>query len=679
MPTNVLLNLEARITKLQKDLTKAEAEMKNLGKQSDKTQKQMQGNFDKSTEKANEFSNALKSALTIGAAVQIGRHILNVRKEFERYETVLRASLGSQEAANKSFKELRGLASTLPFSVAEITDSFIKLINQGFKPTMDEMRKLADVAAVMGKSFDQLTEAIIDAQVGEFERLKEFGIRASKAGDQVTFTFRGIQTQVGFTADAIRGYILSLGDLEGVQGATAELAGTLGGQLSMLTDATDALSGAIGGLAETEVKESIDTLTDLSNIIATLIRIVDGFEDERFEKIRKRITSILSAFVAPQLSAAWRGAKLFRDGLDEVADGLIELEKTIEEGAGEKIEGLVGDYFDVDKSQFDSIDSLIARTNKLAEEARHLADIREEGDFEYQQQLEAEKIEAEEAETAWKNAQHIVTQTFKEIRAERERDAVDAKEHQQTIDDIARRGEREREEQRQKDIEDADSIRQKKLAYVEEFTNTSLTLTDLISARNEAAMNKEIELAGDNEEKKEAIRRKYAIKEQGMAVARALMAGAEGIVKTGANLGYPAAIPFQILQGIQTLMQIGIIKAQKFERGGFEVLKGRRHYQGGIQVPGGEAEGGEGHAYFSRRTMDKYGDLLPGLVAQINAGKLIATDRIRKGMDKLTVSLDDSNQLEEIRKLLAQKDKQVTFVNGYRIEKFNNVVRRIKV
>ena len=65
---------------------------------------------------------------------------------------------------------------------------------------------------------DQLVEGLLDAQTGEFERLKEFGIRASKEGDKVKFSFRGITTEVQFTDKAIKDYIISLGNLEGVQG-----------------------------------------------------------------------------------------------------------------------------------------------------------------------------------------------------------------------------------------------------------------------------------------------------------------------------------------------------------------------------------------------------------------------------------------------------------------------------
>jgi hypothetical protein len=33
---------------------------------------------------------------------------------------------------------------------------------------MEQMRQMGDLASSVGKSFDQLTEAILDAQTGEF-------------------------------------------------------------------------------------------------------------------------------------------------------------------------------------------------------------------------------------------------------------------------------------------------------------------------------------------------------------------------------------------------------------------------------------------------------------------------------------------------------------------------------
>ena len=174
------------------------------------------------------------------------KEVIAVTAEFQKLGAILKNTLGSNSAAQGALTRIQEFAAQTPFSVQELTQSFVKLANQGFTPTNAQLRKLGDLASSTGKSFDQLTEAIIDAQTGEFERLKEFGIRASKAGDQVTFTFKGVQTQTKFTNEAIREYLLSLGDLEGVSGSMAAVSGTLGGQISNLGDAWDSLLNSIG-------------------------------------------------------------------------------------------------------------------------------------------------------------------------------------------------------------------------------------------------------------------------------------------------------------------------------------------------------------------------------------------------------------------------------------------------
>ena len=54
--------------------------------------------------------------------------------------------------------------------------------------TLEVAAAYGDTASAMGKSLDDMVEAVADAATGEFERLKEFGIRASKNGDRVSFT-----------------------------------------------------------------------------------------------------------------------------------------------------------------------------------------------------------------------------------------------------------------------------------------------------------------------------------------------------------------------------------------------------------------------------------------------------------------------------------------------------------
>jgi hypothetical protein len=189
---------------------------------------------------------AFAGAFSVGAFISFGKEVLAVTAEFEKFGAVLGNTLGSNALAKLKLKEIEDFAAKTPFSVQELTASFVKLANQGFKPTGDEMRKLGDLASSTGKSFDQLAEAILDAQTGEFERLKEFGVRAQDAGDKVIFTFKGVQTTVDKSSEAIRNYVTSLGNAEGVSGSMAVISETLTGKISNLLDSWDQMLVSIG-------------------------------------------------------------------------------------------------------------------------------------------------------------------------------------------------------------------------------------------------------------------------------------------------------------------------------------------------------------------------------------------------------------------------------------------------
>ena len=173
--------------------------------------------------------------------------IKETRKEFERYEAMLRTATGSQAAANMEMGKMQEVAKETPFQLSEVTESYIKMVNQGFKPTKEEMISLGDMASAQGKSFEQMVEAFNDATVGfEFERLKELGVLARTNGDQVTFTFKGIATTVDKSSESVRNYLLGLGKMDGIMGSMADQMKTLAGQESNLADAYDDLLNTLG-------------------------------------------------------------------------------------------------------------------------------------------------------------------------------------------------------------------------------------------------------------------------------------------------------------------------------------------------------------------------------------------------------------------------------------------------
>ena len=161
--------------------------------------------------------------------------LIEVRGQFQGFENLLKNALGDAEGAN-IFQQIKDDAAVTPFEVEQLTESFIKLQSSGFNPTIDKINQLGDVAAAKMKGIDQLTEAVIDAQQGEFERLKEFGIRASKSGDQVTFTYNNVSKTMKFSAGAVEDYILALSKQQGIQGSMAAMADTYIGKQSNIND-----------------------------------------------------------------------------------------------------------------------------------------------------------------------------------------------------------------------------------------------------------------------------------------------------------------------------------------------------------------------------------------------------------------------------------------------------------
>ena len=228
-------------------------------------------------------------------AVQLVRYLKDVgmksyetRKEYARFEATLRNATGSSEEAAKAMKMLQQLAKDTPASVSEWTESYIKLVNRGIKPTTDELTAMGDIAMSQGKDIDQFIEALLDAMTGENERLKEFGITASKNGKTTAYTFRGVTTEVQNTDMAIKNYILSLGKLQGVQGSMATQMNELAGLESNIGDQMESIYNKIGKKLEPAIKSFMGTL---GRFMGTISKSLDS-SGEKFDDQLNKVVSL---------------------------------------------------------------------------------------------------------------------------------------------------------------------------------------------------------------------------------------------------------------------------------------------------------------------------------------------------------------------------------------------------
>jgi hypothetical protein len=259
---------------------KLNSEATKAGKAVDSAGKQGKSSVEGLNSSLKTIGGAIAGYFSVQALISFSKQIIEVTSQFQKFQAVLTNTLGSEIAAKAALQQISDLAAKTNFSVQELTESYIKFANRGIKLTTAELTKLTDLANSTGKSFDQLTETVLDAFTGENERLKEFGITAKKNGDSTKFTFKGITTEVKNTQAAISAYLFSLGELNGVQGSTAKIAATLNGQISNLGDAFDQLLVTIGNGVNGPFSGLISFLTSYVQWVQNALKTTQQFNDE---------------------------------------------------------------------------------------------------------------------------------------------------------------------------------------------------------------------------------------------------------------------------------------------------------------------------------------------------------------------------------------------------------------
>lgn len=270
-------------------LNKTTGNTKKRTEESEKALKRWKETADKAGKVASGLAKILKGA---GAALLvIGTGVIKTGSDFETLSARLKTVTGSAEKADAALSFVKDFAKDTPFQVAEITDAFIKLRNLGIEPTERRLTAFGNIAAGNSKSLDQFTEAVLDASAGEFERLKEFGIRAKQNGDKVALTFRGVTKSIGNNAAEITDFLTDLGEND-FAGAMQERMGTLEGVIS---NAKDAFTNFLLEIAQDgplqEFKELIGDLVNATGDKEGLAKILSRTLTRAIRGLRRLLQS----------------------------------------------------------------------------------------------------------------------------------------------------------------------------------------------------------------------------------------------------------------------------------------------------------------------------------------------------------------------------------------------------
>lgn len=273
---------------------------------------------------AGSIFNLKTSVVGLAGAVGFGalfKSVLQTGAAFEDYAATLKVVLGDQEKANKALEWIQEFAKTTPYEVRQLTESFVRLAAYGIKGE-DVLGTLGDTAAAMGKDIMQAVEALADAQTGEFERLKEFGVKAMQITKANAKKFNASLEQVGETALAytdkngkemykivdrnnraiVTSTLMSIFN-ERYAGAMAERSKTMSGMLSNLADNYTDFQKRVADKVMPLVREALDNVLEG-------IKQLD--KEGTLDKWANSFSNIMSSVVSFSYGALQEIIKFFR-------------------------------------------------------------------------------------------------------------------------------------------------------------------------------------------------------------------------------------------------------------------------------------------------------------------------------------------------------------------------------
>lgn len=271
-------NLSIRLTAVGGD--KVRQEFKNLGNDGDKAFRRItqvitpaNDNLKALESTARSFNDVIRQGTALFGAYlgfqglkNTFSAIFQANNSFEQLSGSLKTVTGSAKGAQEAFALIEKFAIDTPYQLNEIVEAFIRLKALGLEPSEAALTSYGNTASAFGKNVLDFVGAVAAATVGEFERLKAFGIKASVLNDEVRFTFAGTTTTVKKNAAEIEKYLRSLGDVN-FAGAMNEQMKTINGILSNIEDGFEKMYRDIGTNGLNEALKA--TFTEFNELVGS--------------------------------------------------------------------------------------------------------------------------------------------------------------------------------------------------------------------------------------------------------------------------------------------------------------------------------------------------------------------------------------------------------------------------
>lgn len=320
-----ILSIKDKFTKPINNASKSTKQLKREMQLGSNTVSKFASNLNKSFLNISKTigKTALTASSTIGSlAVGIG---FKEAMDLEGYRLQLETATKDTQKAAQIMKYAVDLANKTPYEGGELVEGAAMFEAMGMS-AQKWLPLAGDMAAATNKDFMQATEALVDAQTGELERLKEFGIKKAdivkKAGemftdiqvvnnsDQIVNQEKFNEAMIALMQDKFTGGMEKQSTT--MKGLWSTVTGTVKSALSTIAGITEDGSirqGSIYEKLKNKIKEVANTLEQWQN-------------DGTFQ----RISNILTNTVGKAIQSVSIAIKWLKDNMNwliPVASGLL--------------------------------------------------------------------------------------------------------------------------------------------------------------------------------------------------------------------------------------------------------------------------------------------------------------------------------------------------------------------
>lgn len=309
----VITDYEKVISKQSEQLNKAKTKMREYSKSvADATKRAEEGKkkveeWGKSAEKAMDTIVKRAAQATIAIASVVGAFAIKEgfgeAMNLEGYKMQLETAVKDTEKAGRLMARAIKFANSTPFETGEVVEATAKMEAYGISSER-WLKDVADMAGATNKSIDQATEAMADAVMGEWERLKEFGIKkeqliaaaAEKYGKNIVFNKKG---QV--IAEEKMQTVLQEVMQKKFAGGAEKQAKTAKGLWSTVTGVTKSSLAKIVGMTDEGTVRQGSLYEKLKNQLERVVAVLDKWQqdgtiDEIAEKVTKAVEDMITFF-----------------------------------------------------------------------------------------------------------------------------------------------------------------------------------------------------------------------------------------------------------------------------------------------------------------------------------------------------------------------------------------------